>query len=243
MTNSTDDGPKKRRGQRESTSWQSVVAAYFVTTIVYRYERKETVFDYHVFNGIAFRDGKEWPLDEDVWVDTENPTPLQVIHSGLCLPRVMHPGGSLVVVEELSRKLESIPNVKLLPVEFLKVLAVELYDPRQRQPGMPHESEDFLKSLPDDVPLRARMPNYFEILSCPLHTIWDRYKTSSIDFDFGDTPSIPQMETIKICREMFDDYPVIHRNGFLMSPRVAEIIVPELDRRFFFVRKLKLPAQ
>lgn len=209
---------------------------HFVNTEIFRYERKETVFDYEVFNGVAFRGGKGWPFDEEVWVDTENPESLHLIHSGLCHPRVMKPSSNLVVIEDIALKLRNVPNVKLLPIEFSKVVAVSMYDKRQDLLDVYEDKAVFLNSLPDDPRLRAEMPKYYEVLSARLHTIWDKYDTVSIEYPF----SVPK-EIIKICAKMFEDYPVINRSGTLLAPSVANIIVPELDQRFFVVQKFRIP--
>jgi hypothetical protein len=80
------------------------------------------------------------------------------------------------------------------------------------------------------------MPKYFEVLSSRLHTIWDKFETRFIDYDL----SVPK-EQIKVCAKMFDEYPVIDRSGLLLAPPVADIIIPELDTRFFSFQKLWIP--
>jgi hypothetical protein len=213
------------------------IEVYVVKEEIFRYGRKETGFDFEVFSGLALRGGKEqWPANETAWVESQNPNPLQLIHSGLVHPRVMKPSSNLVVIDEVARKLEALPNVKLLQIEFLKVVAVPMFDKRQEKREVYMDYDSFFKSLPDDARLRAEMPKYYEVLAARLHTIWDRYEATEIEYEF----SVPK-ERIKICAKMFDDYPVINRSGVLLAPQIADIIVPELDKRFFVVKKLWVP--
>lgn len=193
------------------------------------------------FHGASDRDGIEQPCPPFVWASTPNPSPLQVMRSGLVVPPVTLPGDCLVVTHKIATQLNAVSGIRIRDVVIRK--AVDYYIAKGDKSWVQHWGQQdpykVLRSLPNSPRLYSEMPRLFEL---------QLMRLDDIIANFPDAPrisinvaSLEQTVVIRLSTAVLQQYSILSESGVAIMSEVAfSIFAPHLDSDFFVIQQFEI---
>lgn len=218
---------------------------FHTITFVSNYIDNPRIDSFHaeMFHGLAERDGEEYPHCPNVFAYSDSFGTLTISRSGRRVPEITQPSGDFVVSESLAEKLKDVPNIRISPVAFKRLVDVE-YEKGDLALGEKwgyRDPHDLLRLLPDVPEFHETIGSYFEIHTWRLQDVVDRYEDAT---DFALVEGMPPMDEIKsirLSKEMLSDYPILWFGDTIVSEEVLHILRNDLDPDLFIVRDYVIP--
>jgi len=194
-------------------------------------------YDADMFHGFGEREGKRWPHQPRAWATTTHPSVLEITRSGRSMPNVFQPGRNLVVSESIAAQLRQLPNMRMLPVVFKRIVDFDIAAVRAENvddSSIRVDAYEDLMPLPDSPELRARCGPYFEVLCWRLKDLVEgRDDTREVVIE---TMS-PQHGRIDVCDSVLNDYPIMWGEEMIINDAAMSILRPHIDEEFFVIRE------
>jgi hypothetical protein len=201
-----------------------------------------TSFHSAMFNGLAERDGKEFPHDAVVRADTENVSPLNVSHTICNVANIFCPGRHLVLSQSIADRLSFVQNIRLRPIRFKRLVDIDWQkgDLSFFETWNNPDPRRLLRMQPDVKDYHERIGNYFELHTYRLSDVVERFgSTQEIAIETG-TPPLEKTELIRLSPALLDEFPIIWWSSLIFREDVFHLVDQELDRDFFIVREYEL---
>ena len=201
-------------------------------------------FHCNMFHGLAERDGKASPNDSLVFPNTYSPSSLQISRTARHVPDICEPGRHLVVSERFATQLQSLPNLRIMPVVFKRLVDVkyEKGDMSWFKTWGGGDPLDFLRTLPDVPEFHRQIGSYYEVQSYRGCDVVDNYAQLREAPIVTGTPPMDETRVIRLSREMLDNYPILGYGTKILSERAFQILAEGFDRDFFIIREDELPG-
>lgn len=196
-------------------------------------------FHANMFHGLAERDGKEYPHDTHVYANESSPSRLHISRTGTFVPDVCQPSNHLVVSSDLAEELSDLPNVRVLPVVFKRLVDVDFRTGDMAYEEKWHDADPctLLRTLPDVKEFHDRIGTYWELQGMRWNDIVSRYPDArELNMEHG-TPPLDEAGTIRLSRTMLEECPVICQWDIIVSESVFQTLAPSLDLDYFLVRE------
>jgi hypothetical protein len=217
---------------------------FYTITAVSNFLKRPIVSSYHyaMFHGLAERGGKEYPHDTSAWANSESSASLLISRTVRRIPEISRPSTHLVVSERLAERLRYVPNIRLAPVVFKRLVDVEWEKGDMSWPEKcgPVEPRELLRTLPDIPEFHEQIGSFFEVQTYRLKDIVDRYPSAKEVIIEKDTPPFEEAAAVRLSPEMLTDYPMLWWYGIIVNPEAFNVLDADLDRDFFIVRKYEV---
>jgi hypothetical protein len=197
-------------------------------------------FHYCMFHGLAERDGKEVPHDPSVYANTSSFSPLMISRTGHAVPDISKQSSHLVVAESYRERLEQFPHIRLVPVIFRRLVDIEYCkgdDTSWREKWGDVDPNQLLRTLPDVPRFHEQIGRYYEVQTWRRCDVVDRYPSAEDFTMISGTPPMAKDWTVRVSREMLEDYPILCGAEILLNERAFGILQGGIDRDFFIVRE------
>lgn len=203
------------------------------------------LFHFAMFHGLATRGGKEYPHDPNVWANTEAPETLKIARTGRNVPPVSRPSTHMVVCERLADQLRNVPNIRLLPVEFTRLVDIRYAkgDQSWEEHYSRHDPNHYLRRMPDIARFHDEVGRYFEVQTRRLVDIVDQYEgIKTIEVESG-TPPLAEVVSVRVSHAALLDHPIVYGDltgSVFLTEAVFGLLDADIDRDFFIVRTFEI---
>lgn len=197
-----------------------------------------SAFHDSMFHGRAERDGKEYPHDTIVWADTPHFAPLQITRTGWYVPPICQPSAHFVVVQALAAALAPLGRLRVVPVEFKKLVDIEFHkgDLSYYDRYGTLEPSEYIKRCPDVPRYHRSVGTYYEVQTWAYRRIIDQYP-EAVDFTYeSGRPNDPDLETMKFSPRMLEDFGIVWYDVHFVTQAVFDLLAPHIDRDYFTIR-------
>ena len=204
--------------------------------------RRIKSFHANMFHGLAERDGKEVPHDTKVFANTEVFRPLLISRTGRHVPDFCEPSTHFVVCERLARQLDGLPNIRLAPVVFKRLVDVEYQkgDMTWAEKWGNVDPRQLLRTLPDVPDFHKTIGCYFEVQAYRWRDVIDKYPLASEITIEELTPPLQETSVIRLSAQMLEDFPILCYGTKIISETAFQLLAENIDREFFIVREYHL---
>ncbi|MCC9608919.1 hypothetical protein LOC69_23845 [Blastopirellula sp. JC733] len=200
-------------------------------------------FHANMFHGLAERDGKEFPGCPPVYANTESPSLLTISRNASRVPKIFQPMNHLVVHESYEKTLSELPNIRLAPVEFRRLVDVEFAegDMSWAEKWGNVDPCQLLRTLPDVPEFHQTIGRYIEVQCYRNCDAAKKYPTASPVTIVEGTPPWEEKSEMRLSAEMLEQFPIMC-GSLIVSAPVYELLKEGLDPTYFVVREFDLDS-
>ena len=188
------------------------------------------VIHYYMYHGTANRIGSPLPLPIPFFAPHEGYFPLELTRCGSFIPDVFSPLISIVVSEQVKKKLRDLPNIFFAKVKFVK-LVKEFY--AKNDFSYPRDGKSEILNRFSNAPeLYDDVGDYFELI---FPTLTEITKQKWTDEDDDNEP-----RTALITSAIMNSYPIIWDFKTILSDEAYSRLEPFLDKDFYEISPMFL---